>query len=209
MKHKQLSTCLSGHLPGFSLIELALVLIVIGILAGAIFKGQDILETAKIHAVLTDINRIRTATALYHNTFGQWPGNDPHARARFGEDVNNGQGDGVLSGAETTQFWVHLAKAEHLPEANPVSSKLGGSFSVEGDPETKKNFLVLSGPRKAGVLTPKQAAALKAKASDGGPSTGHIHVTEGADAPLGSCVHEGTFHLATKASVCILKVELH
>lgn len=42
MKSKQLPDYLSGHLPGFSLIELALVLIVIGILAGAIFKGQDI-----------------------------------------------------------------------------------------------------------------------------------------------------------------------
>lgn len=198
-----------NDLPGFSLIELALVLIVIGVLAGAIFKGKDVLEAAKIHAVLNDINRIRTAAALYHDTFGQWPGNDSQARARFGEGVNNGQGDGVILGREASQFWIHLAKAEHLSEMVAPSSRLGGKFSVEGDPATRKNFLILSGPEQSGLLTPQQAATLKAKAGESDPSTGQVHVTEGTGAPAGSCINEGTFHLATKTSVCILKVELH
>jgi prepilin-type N-terminal cleavage/methylation domain-containing protein len=206
--HKKPLTYLRKRLPGFSLIELALVLIVIGILAGAIFKGQDIVEAAKIQAVLNDINRIRTATALYHHTFGQWPGNDPQARARFGNDVHNGQGNSLISEGESAQFWVHLAKAEHLPETVALSSKLGGNFSVEGDLATRKNFLILSGPEKTGLLTPKQASSLKAKANDGGPSTGQIHVTEGTDAPPRSCINDEVFNLTTKAPVCILRVEL-
>lgn len=209
MMHERPFPYLHRHLPGFSLIELALVLIVIGILAGAIFKGQDIVEAAKIQAVLNDINRIRTATALYHDTFGQWPGNDPEARARFGGDVHNGQGNGLISEGETAQFWVHLAKAEHLSETVAPPSKLGGRFHVEGDLATRKNFLILSGAEKSGLLTPKQASSLKAKASDGGPSTGQIYVTEGTDAPPRSCVNDGVFNLATKNPVCILRVELH
>lgn len=200
---------LPKHLPGFSLIELALVLIVVGILAGAIFKGQDILEAAKIRAVLNDIDRIRTAATLYHDTFGQWPGNDSLAKARFGQDVNNGQGTGVISGDEASQFWVHLTKADHLSDGMAPSSKLGGKFTVEGDLSTKKNILVLSGPEKSGLLTPKQAAALKAKAGESDPSTGQIRVTEGNGAAPRSCVNEGTFHLATKSPTCILRVELH
>lgn len=209
MKRPLLSFYLNKRLPGFSLIELALVLIIIGILAGAIFKGQDIVEAAKIRAVLNDISRIRTAAALYRDTFGQWPGNDSLARRRFGESVVNGQGNGLLSGAETNQFWLHLAKAEHLPEAAAPGSKLGGNFSVEGDPATRKNFLILSGPEKTSLLTPKQAALIKAKAGDGDLGAGQILITEGADAAPRSCVHEGTFHLATKTPACILKVELH
>lgn len=209
MKRRSLPVWLSIHMPGFSLIELALVLIIIGILTGAIFKGQDVLEAAKVQAVLNDINRIRMAVALYHDTFGQWPGNDSEARARFGEDVNNGQGNGVISDGETGQFWVHLAKAGYVPETQAPSSKLGGRFGVEGDLAARKNFLTLSGPEKSGLLTPKQAASLKAKADESRPSTGHIHVTEGAGSPAGSCVREGTFHFATKAPVCILRVELH
>lgn len=111
---------------GFSLIEMALVLIIIGILAGAVFKGQDLLYAAKIRSALNEIDRIRTAATLYHDTYGQWPGNDSSAVMRFGGNVINGRGNGIITGAETTQFWVHLAKAEHLSEATPPSSRLGG-----------------------------------------------------------------------------------
>src|SRR5205809_21490 len=102
MRHKKL--------PGFSLIELALVLIVIGVLMGAVFKGLDVLESAKIRSVLNDIQRLRTVAVLYHDTFGQWPGNDTLAKDRFGDGVKNGQGNGVISAHEANQFWVHLAK---------------------------------------------------------------------------------------------------
>ena len=205
MKYKHLPK----HLPGFSLIELALVLIVVGILAGALFKGQDILEAAKIRAVLNEVDRIRTATSLYHDSFGQWPGNDPNAKDRFGQDVNNGQGNGVISGDETRQFWIHLAKAGHLSDKVAPPSKLGGKFTAEGDLISKKNFLVLSGPENSGVLTPKQAAALKTKAGESDPSAGLLYITEGVGASPNSCINGGVFNLATKTPTCILKVELH
>lgn len=196
-------------LPGFSLIEIALVLIVIGVLAGAIFKGQDVLEAARIRAVLNEIDRIRLATALYQDTFGQWPGNDPLAKERFGGDVTNGQGNGVISGDEANQFWIHLARAGHLSDSSAPPSRLGGNFTVEGDLILRKNFLVLSGPENSGLLTPKQAASLKTKAGENNPSFGLLHVTEGAGTAPGNCVNEGVFNLATKAPTCILKVELH
>lgn len=196
-------------LPGFSLIELALVLIVIGILAGAVFKGQDILEAAKIRSVLTDIDRIRTAAALYHDTFGQWPGNDSLAKTRFGDGVNNGRGSGILSTDEAPQFWVHLAKAGHFSGGIPPSSKIGGNFTVEGDPATSKNILVLSGSGKSALLTPRQAALLKSKAEDGGPLSGQIQVIEGKGVTQGQCVQGETLNLQTKGAACILRVELH
>ena len=193
------------HLSGFSLIELALVLIVIGILTGAIFKGQDILEAAKYRAVLNEIERIRTAVSLYHDTFGQWPGNDSEAKMRFGNSVENGQGNGILSAGEKT----HLAKAAHLPELTAPSSKLGGQFSVEGDLASRKNFLVLSQPEKAGLLTPKQAATLKAKAGEKDPLGGQILITEGSGAANGSCIREGVFNFTVNTPNCILRVELN
>ncbi|MBM3468157.1 MAG: prepilin-type N-terminal cleavage/methylation domain-containing protein [Alphaproteobacteria bacterium] len=197
------------NLPGFSLIEMALVLIVIGILAGAILKGQNIMEAAKVRAVLNDIERVRTAAVLYHDTFGQWPGNDSLASTRFGEGVQNGKGDGVLTAGESAQFWVHLAKAGHLSNSAAPSSKLGGNFTVETDPLSKKILLILSGPEKAGLLTPQQASMLKTKAGESSPLTGQIQVTEGKNSSPHSCVKEGVFHLVTNAPTCILRVELH
>jgi len=116
---------------------------------------------------------------------------------------------GIISGDEAIQFWVHLAKADHLPETTPPFSKLGGQFSVEGDLLLRKNFLILSQTEKAGLLTPKQAAALKAKAGESDPLTGQIRVIEGTGAANGSCIREGKFNLATNTPTCILRVELH
>ena len=195
-------------LPGFSLIELALVLIIIGILAGAVLKGQDVLEAARLRSVLNDIDRIRSATALYHDTFGQWPGNDSLALARFGEGVKNGSGNGLVTGEESAQFWIHLAKAGHMPAEVAPASKLGGQFRVEADTTLRKNILILASKDKEGILTPKQAASLKAKAEDGSPSTGQIIVSEGTGGSPGSCVKDGTLNLSTKSAVCILRVEL-
>ena len=209
MKPKQKSKKVAYNLPGFSLIELALVLIVIGVLTGAVFKGKDLIDAAKIHAVLAEIDRIRTAAILYHDTFNQWPGNDASAKARFGDSVTNGQGDGIISTNESAQFWVHLAKAGHLSDLDAPTSKLGGRFSVESDPTTRKNYLILSGPEKSGLLTPKQAATLKAKAGEPAPLQGQIHIFEGVGINPGSCVRDGIFNLSTKTSNCILRVELN
>jgi prepilin-type N-terminal cleavage/methylation domain-containing protein len=196
-------------LPGFSLIELTLVLIVIGILAGAIFKGSELLNSAKIRATLNEIHRLRTAAMLYHETYGQWPGNDGQAKDRFGESVQNGQGNGIIAPNEASQFWVHLAKAGYLSEESPPFSKLGGRFMVEGKQDTHQNVLILAGEDRAGLLTPKQAAALKAAAEDGSPSTGQIQVTEGQGSQAGKCVRNDVFNLETKTPVCILVVTLN
>ena len=42
------------NLAAFSLIEMSIVLVVIGIIAGAVFKGQELLESAKIRSVVQD-----------------------------------------------------------------------------------------------------------------------------------------------------------
>lgn len=195
--------------PAFSLIELALVLIVVGILMGAIFKGQDVVEGAKMRSVLTDIERIRTASMLYHDTFGQWPGNDSLAKTRFGDDVINGHGTGVISKEEGHQFWIHLAKAEYMPQATAPSSKMGGIFTVEGEASQGKNFLILSASQKGGLFTPKQAANLKAKAGESDPTLGMLLFSEGTNVSPGSCLKNGLLFLEAKTPTCILKVPLH
>jgi prepilin-type N-terminal cleavage/methylation domain-containing protein len=210
MFEQNLRKDLMGHkkLPGFSLIELTLVLIVIGILTGAVFKGLELLDSAKVRATLNQIHRLRTVAVLYRETYGQWPGNDREAQNRFGDGVQNGQGNGVISSKEASQFWVHLAKAGYLSEENAPSSKLGGKFMVEGKEDAHQNVLILAGEDKTGLLTPKQAAALKAAAEDGGPSTGQVQVTEGQGNKSGSCVRGEVFNLETKTPACILVVAL-
>jgi len=50
---------------GFSLIELAVVLIIMGLLIGGILKGRDLIESARLKRVISQLNELRMAT----NTF--------------------------------------------------------------------------------------------------------------------------------------------
>jgi len=84
---------------GFSLVELAIILVIIGILMGAILKGQAIVESAKIKRLLFDIEGISAAYNTYYGRYNAAPGDDPNASSRWWW-VRNGSGDGFISGSD-------------------------------------------------------------------------------------------------------------
>jgi prepilin-type N-terminal cleavage/methylation domain-containing protein len=207
----------SQPIPGFSLIELALVLIIIGIIVGAVFKGQDLLEAARLRAVMNDINTYRTAVFLYQETFNAFPGDDPEATLHFGNSIGHGNGNGIIDGNEATLFWQHLAKAGHISQGVPPTSKIGGKFTVKANPKEgfPGNWLMLgkeTGTNEVNdgpLLTPKQAMTLKAKADDGNPAAGTIRIIEGAGVLPGQCVTvDGHLNLLNPNPACILLVQL-
>src|SRR5665647_2237465 len=107
---------------GFTLVEIAIVLVIIGLLLGGILKGQEMITQAKIKNVINDMNGITAAFNSYQDRYRALPGDDKGAGARWASDVlvKSGTGDGVISGLwvpttpatdETAQFWLHLRKA--------------------------------------------------------------------------------------------------
>lgn len=213
--HKMLKKLLSKNLPGFTMIELAIVLMVMGIIAGAVFKGQDLLESAKARAVLNDFNRFNTAVTHYQETYSALPGDDPFASNHFGTDVPNGNGDGIIAGdSEERGFWIHLFRAGYLSSDKIPSSKFGGRYSVVSNPTDQMpgNWLQLGkengSKSNGGLFTPRQAQILKRKAEDDGssigPSDGILRVMEGAGIPPGQCIQGGRFNLSVTAPVCVI-----
>ena len=213
--HKMLKRLFSKNLPGFTMIELAIVLMVMGIIAGAVFKGQDLLEAAKVRAVLNDFNRFKTAVTHYQETYSALPGDDPYASNYFGVDVPSGNGDGIIAGdSEERSFWVHLFKAGYISSDKTPSSKFGGRYSVISNPTDQMpgNWLQLGkengSKANGGLFTPRQAQLLKSKAEDGGssisPSEGTLRVIEGAGIPAGLCVQGGHLNLSVTAPVCVV-----
>jgi prepilin-type N-terminal cleavage/methylation domain-containing protein len=212
---KMLKKLFSKNLPGFTMIELAIVLMVMGIIAGAVFKGQDLLEAAKIRAVLNDFNRFKSAITHYQETYSALPGDDPNASNHFGTDVVGGNGDGIVSGdSEEKAFWVHLFKAGYLSSDKAPSSKFGGRYSVVSNPAERMsgNWLQLGkengSKANGGLFTPRQAQMLKSKAEDGGssigPSEGTLRVIEGSGIPAGQCIQGGRFNLSVSTPVCVV-----
>ncbi|MDH5302070.1 MAG: prepilin-type N-terminal cleavage/methylation domain-containing protein [Gammaproteobacteria bacterium] len=59
---------------GFTLIELAVVLVIIGIILGAVLKGQELINSSKVKKVQSDIHSMETMMLNYYDRKGRWPG---------------------------------------------------------------------------------------------------------------------------------------
>jgi prepilin-type N-terminal cleavage/methylation domain-containing protein len=70
---------------GFTLVEIAIALIIIGLLVGGILKGQGLVQQAKVRKLETQAEEIRAAVSAYYRSVGKLPG-----------DTNN---DSRISGA--------------------------------------------------------------------------------------------------------------
>src|SRR6266481_4703390 len=109
---------------GFTLVEIAIVLVIIGLLLGGILKGQEMITQAKIKNVIADFSGVSAAYHGYQDRYRAIPGDDPGAVARWtltgmATPATGSYGDGVVSGLynsatandESRLFWLHLRSA--------------------------------------------------------------------------------------------------
>ena len=68
---------------GFTLVEIAIVLVIIGLLLGGILKGQEMITQAKIKNVIADFSGISAAYHGYQDRYRAIPGDDPNAATRW------------------------------------------------------------------------------------------------------------------------------
>ncbi len=61
---------------GFTLIELAIVLVIIGIILGAVLKGQDLMENARYKRLANHLKQFETLTWAFYDRKGKFPGDD-------------------------------------------------------------------------------------------------------------------------------------
>src|SRR2546423_2960506 len=84
---------------GFTLVEIAIVLVIIGLLLGGILKGQEMITQAKIKNVVNDFNGITVAVTSYQDRYRFLPGDDKGASVRWTvQNPASGDGSGVIAG---------------------------------------------------------------------------------------------------------------
>ncbi len=66
---------------GFTLVEIAIVVVIIGLVVGGIIVGKDLVEAAKVRSTMTSINQYSTAMNTFKLKYGFWPGDIPYTRA--------------------------------------------------------------------------------------------------------------------------------
>lgn len=95
------------------MVELAIVLVIIGIILGGVLKGQELIFNAKVKRLQSQAKEMMAAVYTYYDKYGYFPGDDPTAGSRW--SVGNGTGDGVIAGGycdtaaeESCLLWQHL-----------------------------------------------------------------------------------------------------
>ena len=112
---------------GFTLVEIAIVLVIIGLLLGGILKGQEMITQAKIKNVIADFSGVSAAYHGYQDRYRAIPGDDPNAATRWtnAPAAISGRGNGVVTGTyntacpavsvaltpESCMWWDHLRRA--------------------------------------------------------------------------------------------------
>lgn len=165
MKHKQ---------SGFTLIEIAIVLVIIGLLLGGVLKGQELINSARVKNLATDFRNIPVFVYGYQDRYRALPGDQMQAglNAQFPPDGTAVQsttlatlGNGVINGnwndlgaaSESYLFWQHVRLAQLAPGVTaipaapahgdgylPVNAS-GGEIGIQSGTNIAANTPIASG----------------------------------------------------------------
>lgn len=75
----------SRQVDGFTLIELSIVLVIIGLIVGGILMGRDMIRAAELRSVARDVEAIKTAINTFQNKYNCLPGDCLNATQFFGQ----------------------------------------------------------------------------------------------------------------------------
>ena len=177
---------------GFTLVEIAIVLVIIGLLLGGVLKGQELITQAKIRNVANDINGMSAAVYGYQDRYKKFPGDDNDAATRWTNPATksgdgNGAGGaagqatvidcaGAGAGGENCRFWQHLRLSGFV--GGDSGSWLAPQNAAGGILQAQNGALGLSALTICSTnLSGKIANAIDAQFDDGKPNTGQVRGT--------------------------------
>jgi prepilin-type N-terminal cleavage/methylation domain-containing protein len=195
---------------GFTLIEIAIVLVIIGLLLGGVLKGQELINSAKVKNLATDFKNVPVYIYGYQDKYKALPGDDSSVVAHVGgilATTGGTAGNGIIDGVwnsptqtdESYLFWQHVRLAgfgpgsttpgapDYLPK-NTVGGAIGVTNSLVNNPITlpaplKGTYVVCSDG-----IPGKFAKQLDNTLDDGNTATGSVMVTTAGTATGGTAV---------------------
>jgi prepilin-type N-terminal cleavage/methylation domain-containing protein len=196
--------CVTPHLQGFTLVELSIVLVVIGLIISSVLVGQEIIRTAELRNTITQYTNFNAAVVTFRNRYGGLAGDVTND---FGWTNGNASGDAdadndllaastLLSG-ENVFFWHQLGSSNAAlisgqysgATAGPTAttllsfvplSRAGGAWGVFSDSGTNYYILGVTGGGSAGdysttgSLSPIDARNIDEKVDDARPGRGLV-----------------------------------
>ena len=138
---------------GFTLVEIAIVLVIIGLLLGGVLKGQELVNNAKVKNLANDFRAVSSFVYAYQDRFRAMPGDDGVASTHVNGGQNpttpagtisnariNGDWNSVTQTDESYRFWNHVRLAglatgtPTIGDANYIYRNTeGGQVGITGD----------------------------------------------------------------------------
>ncbi len=191
---------------GFTLVEIAIVLVIIGLLLGGILKGQELINSAKVKNLANDFKTVPLYIYGYQDRFKALPGDDlrvatnlagpPAATLATGGTAGNGVIEGMwnstTAGDESYLFWQHVRMANFAagptlttdPNYQPTNVE-GGRIGLSSNVTTSSGGVTANGPVSgmtgtyafcSANLLGKFAKQLDVTLDDGNTATGSVRV---------------------------------
>jgi prepilin-type N-terminal cleavage/methylation domain-containing protein len=177
---------------GFTLVEIAIVLVIVGLLIGGVLKGQEMITNAKLKRIESDNAGIAAAMFSYQDRYLQLPGDDSGVEDRFSvyTDANytpdgltsqSGTIDGLWNetgnapGAydETQLFWAHLRASGLVPgggeDVTLATNAYGGQVGIQDGSLNMSGHVTIFGQIEGPI-----AKIIEARLDDGKPDSGRV-----------------------------------
>lgn len=188
---------------GFTLVEIAIVMVIIGLLLGGALKGQQMIENARYKAFRSQINELRAAIYSFQDIYGYFPGDIPTNKLKIllpdAKRPNNGSngnvlGDGKVNGGYCTEgsqeescfVFNHLRQAG-LINGDPSLTHDAAKFDISagGYYESISTGPWVNGKNQLKLLTREVpgtiAQRLDSEIDDGAGTTGDVNCWNGCD----------------------------
>ncbi|MCW8922628.1 MAG: prepilin-type N-terminal cleavage/methylation domain-containing protein [Gammaproteobacteria bacterium] len=214
---------------GFTLIEIAIVLVIIGLLLGGVLKGQELINTARVRALNNSVDGVTAAWFSFQDRYRAFPGDYIDSRSTVnlpgapgGGDGNGlvGNDDGADAPLERGRVWVHLEAAGYITGGyNDDTQEIAateyncstlicpdngfGSGMVVGHGQLVRDPAVTTGAHElntGGGIPVDVLAELDRKVDDGQATTGLMQISEDED--FDTCVAVDDYQLQTPVDNC-------
>jgi len=195
------------HQSGFTLIEIAIVLVIIGLLLGGVLKGQELINSAKVKNLASDFKNVPVFIYGYQDKFKALPGDDAlaltHVSGVLATTPAASQGNGIIDGLwkpaattdETHLFWQHVrlaglapgptdpSVADYVP-VNTVGGKIGVTSAANSPITGLRGSYIICSDGIAG----KFAKQLDTTLDDGNTATGSLMVITAGTTTAGAAI---------------------
>ena len=129
---------------GFTLVELAIVLVIIGLIVGGVLVGQDLIKAAQVRAAVGQLDKFDAAVNAFRGKYNGLPGDLPNCTNFFptaecttggtnvagNSSLEDFSGGKVLLSGEVVSFWKHMYNAGYIGDAITATTAISANAAI-------------------------------------------------------------------------------